>query len=59
MKLFAESFLPKMEEFLRLAEEVEKVLNLFSPNLILAISDEISPPGDIKKIKFVSQISRV
>jgi len=39
-----------------LEEFTKKVLNLFSPNLILAISDEISPPGDIEKIKFVSQI---
>ena len=41
-------------------EELEKftikVLNLFSPNLILGISDEISPPGDIEKVRFVSKI---
>jgi len=39
-----------------LEEFTKKVLNSFSPNLILGISDEISPPGDIEKIKCVSHI---
>jgi len=33
-----------------------KILDLFSPNLILGISDEISPVGDIEKVRFVSNI---
>ncbi|NQT32606.1 MAG: hypothetical protein HQ594_02915 [Candidatus Omnitrophica bacterium] len=33
-----------------------KVLKLFSPNLILGISDELPPSGDIEKVKFMSQI---
>ncbi|TKJ45162.1 hypothetical protein CEE34_10380 [Candidatus Aerophobetes bacterium Ae_b3a] len=39
-----------------LEQFTKKVLNSFSPNLILGISDEISPPGDIEKIKCVSHI---
>jgi hypothetical protein len=35
-----------------------QVLNLFSPNLILGISDEMSPNGDIKKIEWVSEIAK-
>ncbi len=41
-------------------EEVEecatKVLELFSPNLILGISDEPPPGSDIEKVRFVSEI---
>ena len=41
-------------------EELEKftkkVIDLFSPNLILGISDEISPVGDIEKVRFVSKL---
>jgi len=33
-----------------------KALKLFSPNLILGASDEVPPPGDIEKVKFVSEI---
>ena len=33
-----------------------KVLKIFSPNLILGISDELPPDGDIKKVKFISEI---
>jgi hypothetical protein len=33
-----------------------KVLDMFSPNLILGISDEISPIGDIEKVRLVSEI---
>jgi uroporphyrinogen-III decarboxylase len=39
-----------------LEEFTKKILKLFSPNLILGISDEISPPGDIEKVEFVSQV---
>ena len=31
-------------------EYAQKVLDLFSPNLILGVSDELSPNGDIRKI---------
>ena len=41
-------------------EELEKftkrVIDLFFPNLILGISDEISPVGDIEKVRFVSKL---
>ncbi len=39
-----------------LEEFTLKTLELFSPNLILGISDEISPVGDIEKVRLVSQI---
>lgn len=48
-------FLPEYS-YQELEEFTRKILNLFSPNLILGISDEISPPGDIEKVRFVSQI---
>lgn len=48
-------FLPHYS-YKELEEYTIKVLNLFSPNLTLGISDEISPPGDIEKVRFVSQI---
>lgn len=34
----------------------EKVLRTFFPNLILGISDELSPNGDIRKVKMISKI---
>ena len=34
----------------------QKVLELFSPNLILGVSDELSPNGDIKKIEMIANI---
>jgi len=48
-------FLPQYS-YEKLEEFTKKVLNLFSPNLILAISNEISPPGDIEKVRFVSKM---
>ena len=33
-----------------------KILGTFSPNLILGISDEISPSGDIERVRFISKI---
>ena len=33
-----------------------KVLEIFSPNLILGVSDEVPPTADINKVKIVSQI---
>ena len=29
---------------------------MFSPNLILGVSDEVPPTADIEKVKFVSKI---
>jgi len=41
-------------------EEVEqftlKILDMFAPNIVLGISDEISPPGDIEKVRLISEI---
>ena len=33
-----------------------KVLEIFSPNLIMGVSDELQPDGDIKKVKLISEI---
>lgn len=42
--------LSKLEEFAR------KVLEMFSPNLILGVSDEVPPTADIIRVKRISQI---
>jgi len=34
----------------------QKVLEMFSPNLILGVSDELSPNGDINKIEMIAEI---
>ena len=39
-----------------LVECVHKILDLFAPNLILGISDEISSTGDIERIRLVGKI---
>jgi len=39
-----------------LAAEVKKLLDLFAPNLILGISDEISSTGDIERIRLVGEL---
>ncbi|MEG0691881.1 MAG: uroporphyrinogen decarboxylase family protein [Oscillospiraceae bacterium] len=39
-----------------LVECVHKIINLFAPNLILGISDEISSTGDIERIRLVGKI---
>jgi len=51
----ATDFLPTVgeEEFVG---RVRRILELFSPNLVLGISDEISPPGQIEKVRLVSEI---
>ncbi len=41
------------EEFTR---AVQRILELFSPNLILGVSDELPPNGEIRKAKLVSKI---
>jgi len=48
-------FLPEYS-YKDLEEFTMKALKLFSPNLILGASDEVPPPGDIEKVKFVSEI---
>ena len=39
-----------------LIECVKKIIDLFAPNLILGISDEISSTGDIERIRLVGKI---
>lgn len=39
-----------------LADCVHKIIDLFAPNLVLGISDEISSTGDIERIKLVGKI---
>ncbi len=39
-----------------LVECTRRCLELFWPNLILGISDEISPPGDIERVRLVSEL---
>lgn len=49
------SFLPGTP--VRELEEITlQILDLFAPNLILGISDEISPPGDIERVRMVTEI---
>ncbi|NVM17377.1 MAG: hypothetical protein HWN80_06640 [Candidatus Lokiarchaeota archaeon] len=48
-------FLPEYSDNY-LKEYTQKVLNLFSPNLILGVSDELSPNGDIRKIEKILEI---
>jgi hypothetical protein len=53
----ATHFLPpftrqEVEEF------AHKVLDLFAPSLILGISDELPPGGDIEAVRMVSQMVR-
>ncbi len=44
----------------RPVEELEactdKILEMFSPNLILGVSDEVPPPADIERIRIVTEI---
>ena len=49
--MFDETFTE--EELIR---QTEEVIDLFAPNLILGISDEISSTGDIERIRVVGQI---
>jgi hypothetical protein len=46
----------KQTSYKELKQFTLKVLDMFSPNLILGISDEISPIGDIEKVRLVSEI---
>ncbi len=37
-------------------EYTQNVLEMFSPNLILGISDELSPNGDIRKVEMIAEM---
>lgn len=48
-------FLPS-EPIEGLIENTHKCIDYFGPNLVLGISDEISPVGDIERVRLVSEI---
>ncbi len=48
-------FLPNFP-LAELEECVEKLLELQAPRLIIGISDEISPPGDIERVRHVAEM---
>lgn len=48
-------FLPQ-HSYEEVADFTKKIIDIFAPNLVLGISDEISPPGDIEKVRLVSEI---
>ncbi len=48
-------FLPQYSnDYVR--DYAQKVLELFSPRLILGVSDELSPNGDIRKIEMIGEV---
>ncbi|MCP4760691.1 MAG: hypothetical protein GY870_02845 [archaeon] len=48
-------FLPQYSfEYVR--DYTQKVMEIFSPNLILGVSDELSPNGDIRKIEMIAKM---
>jgi len=51
----ATHFLPQTG-YRELEDFVKRILDLFMPNIVLGISDEISPVGDIEKVRLVSEI---
>lgn len=53
----AQLFLPS-EDKKTLEKTVRKILDMFYPNIVLGISDELSPKADIEKVKLVSEIVR-
>jgi hypothetical protein len=48
-------FLPEYSDE-QLIEFATRVLDLFAPNLILGISDELPPPAEIRKVRLVSDL---
>lgn len=48
-------FMPQ-HSYDEVAELTKEIIDLFAPNLVLGISDEISPPGDIEKVRLVSEV---
>lgn len=51
----ATHFLPQTSEP-ELVEFTRRILDMFSPNIILGISDELPPGGDIERVHLVSEI---
>jgi hypothetical protein len=49
-------FLPDQYPIERLIECVDRVVELFYPRLILGISDEIPPDGDIERVRLVGEL---
>ena len=41
-----------------LIECTQQVIDLFAPNLVLGISDEISSTGDLERVRLVGEIVR-
>jgi len=39
-----------------LVEFATRVLDLFAPNLILGVSDELPPPADVEKVRLISEL---
>lgn len=48
-------FMPQ-HSYQEVADFTKELIDLFAPNLILGISDELSPPGDIEKVRLVSEL---
>ena len=48
-------FLPDYSDE-ELEKFVRKILEMFSPNLVLGVSDELPPPADIEKVRLVSRL---
>lgn len=48
-------FLPQ-HSYEELADFTKQIIDLFAPHLVLGISDELSPPGDIEKVRFISEL---
>jgi hypothetical protein len=49
-------FLPDQYSIERLVERVNRVIDLFHPRLVLGISDELPPDGDIERVRLVGQL---
>ena len=49
-------FMPDQYPVERLVEGVNRVVELFYPRLILGISDEIPPDGDIERVRLVGEL---
>ena len=48
-------FLPEYSDNY-VCEYTQRVLEMFSPNLILGVSDELSPNGDIRKVEMIAEM---
>ncbi|KXA99885.1 hypothetical protein AKJ40_02265 [candidate division MSBL1 archaeon SCGC-AAA259M10] len=53
----AQLFMPNESEK-ALEKTVKKILNMFYPNIVLGISDELPPKANIERVKLVSEIVR-